>query len=195
MLQFYRGRVKLFKRDKRYGFIVPTQKGGADVFLHANHYSGMSNDFGELEFDDGALIMWTPDYHEPKPQEEVVYCEWQDPCRGLRATYWAFAKEWDHAQFMVGLFKNHGDGFIRVMRSGIRENRYRPTLIWKGTRKEFASLLDRHEIDYDESVYTEELMISSKWQRSWHDPRNWHPNYKKMPNKTREHILASLSPF
>ena len=186
MLQVYRGRVKFFKRDNGYGFITPTQKGGPDVFLHAKHYSGMSNDFGELDFDDGALIMWAPEYHEPKPQEEIVYCEYLEPRKGLMANYWAFAKDWDHAQFMTDLFKRWGGGFIRVMRSGTQEKCYRPTLIWKGTRKEFAALLDRKALEYDESVYTEELNISSEWKRSYHDPRNWHKSYKR-PSQ-RQHV-------
>lgn len=196
MLQVYRGRVKFFKRNNGYGFIVPTQKGGPDVFLHAKHYSGMSSDFGELEFNDGALIMWTPEYHEPQPKEEVVYHEYQEPHKGLMAVYWAFAKDWDHAQFMVRLFKRHGDGFIRVMRSGTRENRYRPTLIWKGTYKQFIAMLDSQEfnpVDFDQSVYTEELTISSKWERSFRDPRNWHPNFKKPVDSTRQHLYDGVN--
>jgi hypothetical protein len=193
MLQVYRGRVKFFKRDKGYGFIVPTQKGKPDVFLHAKYYSGMSNHFGELEFNDGALIQWTPDYHEPKPHEEVVYCEYQEPRKGLMAVYWTFAKTWDRAQFMVNLFKRHGEGFIRVMRSGTRENRYRPTLIWKGTSKEFDELLNHKKLEYSESVYTEELGIDSRWTRSWHDPRNWHPNYKMTMDSSRQHLYDAVN--
>jgi hypothetical protein len=182
MLQVYRGRVKFFKRKEGYGFIIPTEKGRPDVFLHPRYYSGVSNDFhGELELAFGGEVMslWKPDYREPQTREEVVYCEYQDPNKGLLAVNWTFAKTWDRAQFMVNLFEKHGDGFIRVMRSGTRENRYRPTLIWKGTYHEFAALLDRKALDYHESVYTEELGIDSKWDRTWRDPRNWHEKYKK----------------
>lgn len=185
MLQVYRGRVKFFKKDKGFGFIIPTQKGGKDVFLHATYYSGVSNDFrGELElaFGGEVLNLWKPDYHAPQTREEVVYCEYTDPKRGLMAVHWTFAKTWDRAQYMAGLFEKHGEGFIRVMRSGTRQNRFRPMLIWKGTYNEFVGMLDRHEfkpIDFDDFVYTEELGIDSKWTRSWQDPRNWHPSFKK----------------
>ena len=180
MLQVYRGRVKFFKRDKGYGFITPTQKGGPDVFFHARYFSGVVKDFQfelELDFEGQALNTWMPEYRVPKPGDIVVYCEAQDQ-KGLMAINWTFAKDWDRAQFMTNLFKRWGNGFIRVMRSGTRENRYRPTFIWKGTYNEFVRLLDRKELNYDESVYTEELLISSKWERSWRDPRNWHDNYR-----------------
>jgi cold shock CspA family protein len=195
MLQVYRGRVKFFKRDKGYGFIIPTERGGRNVFLHAKYYSGVSNDFhGELElaFGDEVMSLWKPGYREPQTREEVVYCEYEVPNNDLMAIHWTFAKTWDRAQFMMNLFHQHGDGFIRVMRSGMRENRYRPTLIWKGTYNEFVALLDGqgfNPIDFDDSVYTEELGIDSKWTRSWHDPRNWHPRFKKHRKTPIEDIL------
>jgi len=187
MLPVYRGRVKFFNRDKGYGFIIPTERGGPNVFMHAKYYSGVSDDFRDelaLAFGDEVMDLWKLEYRAPQAGEEVVYCEYEPSGGGLMAVNWTFAKVWDRSQFMMEIFCRHGDGFIRVMQSGTRERRYRPTLIWKGTYDEFVGRLDRHELNYDESVYTEELWLNSKWKRTFRDPRNWHPDYKPRKSLT-----------
>jgi hypothetical protein len=159
--------------------IAPIETGGSDVFLHARYFSGMRRNFGDLELDFDTMLDdfdFMPKYRDPQHGDLLVYSQGNN-LKGIFAMHWTFAKDWDRVEKLNRVMQERGQGFIRIMRSGNRENRFRPTLVWKGTHDEFMYLLDSQDLIFDKSIYTEELGINGSWKRTYRDPRNWHPKY------------------
>lgn len=185
MLQIHRGKVKFFRKDQGWGYIIP-EDGSKEVFFHVKYHSGIVEDFpGELKLENPSapmtgrpILIETYDvWQAPEKGETLVYETYKGD-RGLMALHWLRPWVVERAQQMLAMRPAPDNSFTRVMRSESRINKYRPVCVWKGTSEEFRKKLDAGFPEmHDPRYYVEELEITSEWKRVYH-PNGWHEKYK-----------------
>jgi len=180
MFQVKRGRIKLFNKDKGWGFIIPND-GSKDVFFHVSGFNWPAERYhGELmldEFKTDIPDQWKEahPYQAPVENDWVVYLEYAGK-KGPATLNWSYEAWWDEAQKVIDAREDPCHPKIQVWRWKGPERQ----LVWTGTYEKYRQKLDQDfpEI-WEPYVHTEEYLATG-WQRAWH-PCNWHDSYKTIP--------------
>ena len=179
MSHFKSGKIKFFKPNQGWGFIIPDEV-GVDVQFHINEFSGLSElRHGELGME-LASEATLADFHPPRDYEPVIYEEINGGSKGPKAAHWLYLATLAKAQKMLSIRPGSPQNFfVRVLKIDLEERWTRPNVFWKGTYNEFYKKLEEGFPEmFDEHFTVEKLEINSMWCGMWH-PCDWHPGYRK----------------
>src|SRR3989344_5220140 len=183
MLQVQRGRVRFFHAAKGWGFIVPHRRTNPEVWFHVKYFSGVSEPYaGELKLEFSKDAMLADDYHIPAEHEPVLYEVFNNPGKVPMAIHWLFPEILKRARHALAIRRGSADNpYVRAMKTNYLRP-YRPSVIWKGTDREFRQKLGQGFPEmFDTDCFVEQLELDGRWHRMWH-PSGWHPNYKRNGN-------------
>lgn len=133
---FFRGRVKFFDTEKKYGFIIPNLKTEPEILLLEKNYSYPKELSGEL-----VLPPKENDLHYKIPVERkiLIYQIVQEQ-KGPVALPWTFAEYWDKE--LLALVKRNLPA-VQYLRVISKESRRKPTVLWKGFCDEYEKLFEK----------------------------------------------------
>lgn len=188
MSHLHRGKVEFFNRQKGWGFITPNEgkkPNGKGVFFHVADLCGVTDNFMcVLDLMPLKEAVLAPEYHDPRPGEEIVYTEMDDgfTTSRFKAVQWTYGSTYDRGDKMITIREQVAPclwvPYIRVMCAPTKEGK-RPRVIWKGNEQEFGFKLTMgFPFMFSSLSYVEKLNIASRWVRTTH-PVNWHSNYRK----------------